>query len=181
MKRRILIVLALAIPLALFLVARNAVNWRPKSIASDSAHAQLLNSPVRSPSGRWIVFHRLQNQLLWDRQNPAKELDIGDGKAYFSRDETWMATLNRPISNGDTFIETVTGQFKNLKDGRIISLEQVKCNGQEQSHFTDGMFSADNRFFSALDATLLLRWDVESGKLVSKESNFRHGYQFLGR
>lgn len=174
MKRRFWFAFALLIPLALFLVARNATTFRPQPMAPGSPQTFLLTTPqthlVRSRSGRFLASNAAA--ILWDLNHPSQRQPIPRGLPVFSPDETRLAIVTpsyQMFERYDLAPARVEVRIENLQNGQISQLERVDYATPRDHNLEirDGCFSPDNATFSAVNGVAILRWDVASGKLIS--------------
>ena len=187
MKRRVGIALAVFVFVGLFLAARNAASWRPQLLAADSVEALMFQSHsagttrltpesnvIRSRRGRWVAIRNDDGPIvLWDKERRVERRDVGRGLPVFSPDERLLAVIT---PGKRQFIEAtptyVRVSIEDLQTHRVTQWPPILCSTVSRSSYssqvTSGAFSADGATFTAASGTVILRWEVKSGRLVSQ-------------
>ena len=180
MKRRVLICLAVVIPLALFVMARNAASWRPELMAAGSPQDILLDNTdeilsVRSRPGHWIAAMTWNGRAtLVDVKHNRVRHDIAAGAPAFSDDERYFAVVWPMAMGEDRYPRSsfkVEGRIEDLRSHRKTQLQSVLWPDKVKDldlGVVDCAFSSNDSQFVAVTQNLILCWDVASGRLISK-------------
>ena len=188
MKRRVALGLAVVILVALFVAARRAASWRPQLMAADSVEALMLTprlNVTRSSSGRWVVYDSLttSSYFLVDRTHPRSRRRLDWGQPVFSRDEKLLFSLTSnlqafdPHTQKSAFISDKTpvrmdAELEDLRTGNVTKLEPISWGASKKNVSADllgaPVISPDNSVLTAVIGTTVVRWNIASGKLLSR-------------
>ena len=134
----------------------------------------------RSRGGKWLAFAPVgcqNNAPSWliEMERPSVRRKIGRGMPVFSRDEKWLALVNPSAldcarNTAGTAPVRVEVSVQPTQSGPIRRLQAFDYNSKSVRGrgIQDAAFSPDNRIFTAVSPTAILRWDVASGKLISR-------------
>lgn len=173
MKRRILIALAVVIPLALFFVARNAGSKRPLIVGQHAGAASL----QFSPDGKRMLSYGKSEVSSWDLQERNRKATWKMGLSYvFSPDSESLAAIGNRYDNIDaTHARTViSGVVCDVATGqaRIKFSDIFKHPPFYQDNTGTLTWSADSHEIWVLSSFYLRRFDAHSGKLLSRLALF---------
>ena len=173
MKRRILIILAVVIPLALFFAARLAAGRRPVIIGQHAGAAAL----QFSPDGQRMLSYGKAEVSSWNLQKRQREATWKSGLSYvFSPDSQSLAAVGSRYETVDgTHARTIiSGVVRDVATGRArVKFSDVFAHPPSYQDFASGpIWSPDGREIWVTSAFHLRRFDARSGRLLSRLALF---------
>lgn len=173
MKRRILIVLAIIIPLAIFFAARVVASKRPLIIGQHAGASSL----QFSPDGKRMLSYGSSDVSSWDLKARRRDATWKSGLSYvFSPDGQSLAATGNSYDDIDvTHAKTViSGVVCNARTGktRVKFSDVFKHPTSYYDDTRQPVWSADGREIWVLSSFHLRRFDASSGKLLSRLTLF---------
>ncbi len=171
MKRRILIILAVFVPLALFFVARLAAGRRPIIIGADRGARTLLLSPDGTQ-----LFSRGQYQVqAWStttRENVG-QWPVPGAWLVPSPDGTRVVSASSPVASrpdSERVVTRLLGAVRTPKSGAIICQFHDRWTHSKslQDALQDLKWSADGREIVVLTNRAVRRFDARDGHLIKR-------------
>ena len=166
MKHRILLFFAVAIPLALFMVARNAASWRPQLVHQSASQSETF---LLSPSARWMLCgSELSNEktMIDLRANRSTEWVMRGSLLKFTADEN--AVFFQFTDSSRSFISVYE-----LPSGKLRQSFEMP---RQLSWIEDAQFTSDATRFIAVTDYVIVSWDAKTGQLLSQRS-YNFGYR----
>lgn len=156
-------VVAVVLPLALFLAAREAASWRPQLIGKTTVSHKV----QISPNGRWACLMDGEGSEIWDLQTWQRVW----GKSYsfqdFSPDSRHFAVVISNSRRQGALLHTPQVQLFDVANGKLAR------SWRDEQHFPDdwlakGRFSPDGKRFIVVTQKTCRQFEVASGKLLSR-------------
>ncbi|MBW3637389.1 MAG: hypothetical protein KY445_13150 [Armatimonadetes bacterium] len=163
MKRKLLLSLAVALPLALFLAAREAASWRPQLIGKTTASHKV----QISPNGLWACLMDGEGSEIWDLQTWQRVRGKFYGFQDFSPDSRHFAVVISNSRGAGALLHTPQVQLFDVASGKLVR------SWRDERHFPDdwlakGRFSPDGKRFIVVTQKTCRQFEVASGKLLSR-------------
>ncbi len=166
MKRKLLVFLAVALPLALFFAAREAASWRPQLIGKTKG----IDRVQISPDGRWAALSGYGSTEIWDLQTHRPGIKPF-GFQCFSTDSKSVVVLSSRQQPPDFWFHTPQVQLLNLESGKLEKSWRDARNYPNDWPL-QARFSLDGKRLVVVTKKTSRQFDVPSGRVLSR-ANFR--------
>lgn len=154
-NRRLKIGVLIALPVALFLVARERVSWRPRVLP----HGSMVMSVAFSPAGEMLASATVGKVVLWNPETQERLRTLPANpfawfrSVSFSSDGRILATAGS--GQGPQLWDTRTGKLRRSMDSRQIS--RSSCALSPDGKLVAGWEPGSNR------ADVVAVWDASTG------------------
>ena len=172
-RRHLLIALAVALPIAVFIPAKIAASWRPVAVGSmkaDFTTSIAYSQPYVAATPREVCMHMM-------RFNPAIfDLKSGQSRPFYGavtreRDARWEIIVEGKANLLKLYFPDLTQVFKIPKETHVITTRTGRADIQ---------VSSNAQSVQMLAGLWFCRWDRKSGKLQKEfrvlKGDYNHGY-----
>jgi hypothetical protein len=155
------LVFAVALPVALFFVAREAASWKPQALAGVSYKQDF----AVSPDGRRIAYAPRQTRVIVRELESGASHEIRDQKAMilgvqFAPDGKLLALCWR--TSNPRYEQVLEAMLWSQSGSRALE----KAPAIDEEGLESFSFAPDGRKLRMLTSSRFLEWDVRSGQLL---------------